>query len=64
VGVAAQELQMIAPYMVGTYTKDEEEYLNVNNSAMTYMLINAIKEQQQMIEELKKEVESLKAVSQ
>src|SRR5690606_16460246 len=43
IGVIAQELKEVAPYMVGTYTKDGEEYLNVDNSAMTYMLINSVK---------------------
>ena len=75
VGVLAQELQKIAPYMVKewTYTPNDlasdelekessmsKQYLGVDNGAMTYMLINAIKEQQKMIEELKKEVEALK----
>ncbi len=71
VGIIAQELRKIAPYMVNeweyTSTNEEtgeslgtEKYLGVDNGAMTYMLINAIKEQQKMIEELKKEVELLK----
>jgi hypothetical protein len=50
VGVIAQELQQVAPYMVGNFTKDGTEYLNVDNSAMTYMLINAVKEQQAIID--------------
>ncbi|MCC7333307.1 MAG: tail fiber domain-containing protein [Flavobacteriales bacterium] len=85
VGVLAQELQKVAPYMVSdwTYTPtkkvktgdnkniEEEEvpdysnaktYLAVDNGAMTYMLINAIKEQQKMIDDLKKEVEALKTI--
>jgi Chaperone of endosialidase/Head domain of trimeric autotransporter adhesin len=53
IGVIAQELREVAPYMVGTFTKNNIEYLNVDNSAMTYMLINAVKEQQNQIEELK-----------
>ena len=44
VGVIAQELKEVAPYMVGTFQKDNQEYYNVDNSAMTYMLINAVKE--------------------
>jgi hypothetical protein len=44
IGVIAQELQDIAPYMVSTFEKDGTEYLQVDNSAMTYMLINAVKE--------------------
>ena len=49
VGVIAQELQQIAPYMV----KDIGEYLSVDPSALTYVLINAVKEQQAEIEALK-----------
>ncbi|MBL4592882.1 MAG: tail fiber domain-containing protein [Flavobacteriales bacterium] len=74
VGVIAQDLQKIAPYMVNTWTyvegsEDEinprtdglkTDYLGVDNGAMTYMLINAVKEQQKMIEQLKKEIEDLK----
>jgi hypothetical protein len=44
VGVIAQELKEVAPYMVGSFQKDEQTYLDVDNSAMTYMLINAMKE--------------------
>ncbi|MBK7692302.1 MAG: tail fiber domain-containing protein [Bacteroidetes bacterium] len=54
VGVIAQELQKVAPYMVSNFTKDNTEYLQVDNSAMTYMLINAVKEQQKQIAELQK----------
>lgn len=72
VGVIAQDLKKIAPFMVNEweYTKTNEEtgelegptekYLGVDNGAMTYMLINAIKEQQKMIDELKEEIEELK----
>lgn len=63
VGVIAQELQEIAPYMVGeskVNRTSDEEFLNVDNSAMTYMLINAVKEQQAQIEALKAEIEILK----
>ena len=44
VGVIAQELQEISPHMIGSIVKDGVEYLTVNNSAMTYMLINAVQE--------------------
>jgi hypothetical protein len=60
VGVLAQELKEVAPYMTGTFKMNGEEYLDVDNSAMTYLLINAVKEQQQMIEVLKAEIELLK----
>ena len=57
VGVVAQEIKTVAPYMVSTFQKNGEAFYNVDNSAMTYMLINAIKEQQKQIDELKKLVE-------
>jgi hypothetical protein len=44
IGVIAQELEKIVPHMVSTFEKDGEEYLQVDNSAMTYMLINAVKD--------------------
>ena len=47
--------------MVGTFQKEGKEYLKVDNSAMTYMLLNSVKEQQQQIETLKVENEKLKA---
>jgi len=61
VGVIAQELQKVAPYMVGNFTKDGTEYLNVDSSAMTYMLINAVKEQQEIIEQQNKRLDVLEA---
>jgi hypothetical protein len=62
VGVIAQELKEIAPEMVSEFKhqNDGEKYYQINDSDMTYMLINAIKEQQEMIKELQKEVELLK----
>jgi len=64
VGVIAQELKEIAPYMVSVSNNKTEDgvndYLSVDNSAMTYMLINAVKEQQKMIDELKQEIQILK----
>lgn len=60
IGVVAQELQQVAPYMVNTFNRNNNEYLSVDNSAMMYMLINAVKEQQQQIEALKKELSELK----
>lgn len=51
---AAEDEVMVLDY------KNAKTYLAVDNGAMTYMLINAIKEQQKMIDDLKKEVETLK----
>lgn len=47
VGVIAQELQKVAPFMVSQFANTE--YLSVDPSAFTYMLINAVKEQQSYI---------------
>lgn len=52
IGVLAQDLQKATPYMVGSfeYTPDakntdvREEYLSVNNGALTYVLVNSVKE--------------------
>ena len=59
VGVIAQDLQKIDPSMVTSYTRENQEYLAVDNSAMTYMLINAVKFQHSEIEILKEELEGL-----
>ncbi|MBK8504992.1 MAG: tail fiber domain-containing protein [Saprospiraceae bacterium] len=51
VGVIAQELQAIAPEMVKAFTgSDGNSYLNVDPSAFDFILINAVREQQKMIE--------------
>jgi hypothetical protein len=67
VGVVAQELEKIAPYMVSTINykgeKDKTpiaDLREVNNQAYIFLLINAVKEQQQQIEALKAEVSQLK----
>jgi hypothetical protein len=50
VGTIAQELQKIAPYMIKEWTYENEKYLGVDYGAMDFILVNAIKEQQQQIE--------------
>jgi hypothetical protein len=66
VGVLAQELQAIAPYMVHDWTYKETKesegttYLGVDNGGMTYMLINAVKELHAEIENLKFEIQELR----
>ncbi len=57
VGVIAQELQEVAPYMV---SENEKGYLDVNNSAMTYMLVNALQKQQEFILALQKDNDELR----
>ncbi len=64
VGVLAQELKEVAPYMVGTWNHKDENgnstpYLSVNNGAMTYMLINAVKEQQHTITDQQEKIDFL-----
>ncbi|WP_176955899.1 tail fiber domain-containing protein [Catalinimonas alkaloidigena] len=59
IGIIAQEVQEIAPYMVGAFTHQDssgtpETYLDFDGGAMVYLLINAVKE-------LKAEVESLRS---
>jgi len=77
VGIIAQEMEKVAPYMIGKFQYTEapktidlgsaaesrtkaEEYLTYNDSALPYILANAIKEQQKQIEELKNEIAQLK----
>ena len=57
IGVLAQDIKSIAPYMVGSFQKKGGTYYNVDNSAMTYMLINAVKEQQLMIDKQQQQIE-------
>ena len=65
VGVVAQEIQEEAPYMIDTFiyqdsSGNEEEYLDFDATALTYILVNAIKEQQQKITELESKLTALK----
>jgi hypothetical protein len=77
VGVAAQDMQRIAPFMVEgralwqTVVEDEsgketvtdagERYLTFDPSALDYLLINAVKEQQAVIERLERRIAELEA---
>lgn len=68
VGLTAQEVQKVVPEFVGTMElgsekKSKEEYLNIYDNEIKFLLINAIKEQQSQIEELKTEISALKSNS-
>ena len=68
-GLKAQNLQKVAPELVTTFTYEEEnedtkvinseEYLMVEESAIKYMLVNAMQEQQAMIQEQQTIIERL-----
>ena len=57
IGFSAQEVQKVLPQLVST---DNQGFLSVNYTAMIPILVEAIKEQQILIEALQKEVEALK----
>lgn len=42
--------------------KDEKKYYNVDNKALTYMLINSVKEQQKQIETQQQQIQELKTI--
>lgn len=60
VGFGAQSLQRVIPEAV---TSTESGYLQVNNDPILWTMLNAIKEQQKEIEQLKTEVRRLRASS-
>ena len=56
IGILAQELEKIAPYMVDKNgVKDFNDLRSVNNQAYIFLLINAVKELQKEVEALKKQ---------
>lgn len=64
VGIVAQELEKIAPYMVNKKAYDNfSDLREVNNQAYVFLLINAVKEQQVRIEALEKTVQLLSSSS-
>ncbi len=60
IGVIAQELEPIAPYMVSNHEIKGEDYLQVDNSAMIYMLVNAVQELSEKVDALTHENQELK----
>jgi hypothetical protein len=54
IGILAQELERVAPYMIDkNVTKEFDDLRSVNNQAYIFLLINAVKELQAEIEVLK-----------
>ncbi len=54
-------MQKIAPYIIATFIHQDSlgnktEYLDYDANAVTYILINSVKEQQQVIERKDKEL--------
>ncbi len=61
IGIVAQELEKIAPYMVSKQSYQQfTDLREVNNQAYVFLLINAVKEQQVQIETQQKENKELK----
>lgn len=61
IGVLAQELEQVAPYMVDKNAAgDFGDLRSVNNQAYIFLLINAVKEQQKQLDEQRKMIEELK----
>jgi hypothetical protein len=60
VGFSAQDVEQIIPEAV---TKNSQGYLMINNDPIIWTMLNAIKEQQAEIEELRKEVRKLRSTS-
>ena len=59
IGIIAQEMQKIAPYTITSKKIGKKEYLEYDGSAMDFILINAIKEQQQIIEQQANKINTL-----
>ncbi len=56
VGIVAQDMQKVAPYTIDSFTHTDEkgaktDYLNYDAGALTYILVNAVKEQQGVLEQ-------------
>jgi hypothetical protein len=68
VGIIAQDMQKIAPYMVREVEYNDEEsgendtYLEFDPSSLDFMIVNAIQELKAEMDELKKENAAMKAL--
>lgn len=62
IGVIAQELEKVAPYMVSQQENGAfKDLREVNNQAYVFLLINAVKEQQALINAQQEKIQSLEA---
>jgi hypothetical protein len=65
IGIVAQEIQPLAPYTIKPLKiggpDNDKNYLAFDGSPLTYVLINAVQEQQKTIEAQQKEIDALKA---
>jgi len=63
VGIFAQDLQKVAPELVGTFNHNDgdgaQEYLHVDDTGIKYLLVNAIQEQQAQIKVKDQEIKEL-----
>jgi Chaperone of endosialidase len=61
IGIIAQELEKVAPYMVDKSSiKEIDDLRSVNNQAYIFLLINAVKELSAQNEKQQKEIDTLK----
>lgn len=65
IGIIAQELEKIAPYMVRQTTEGNVQDMHwVDHQAYIFLLINAVKEQQQQLQEANKKIADMQAILQ
>jgi hypothetical protein len=60
IGFIAQEVEKVIPELVFTNNNTEEKHKGIHQDNMVAVLVESIKEQQQMIEDLKVEITNLK----
>lgn len=61
VGIIAQEMQEVAPYMVRKLNPEKNDYLGFEGTALTFMLVNAVQEQQDIIDAQQKKIADLES---
>jgi hypothetical protein len=58
-GLIAQEVREVLPHLVTGNDTNENEYLGVDYNGLTSVLVKAIQEQQEIIEDLKLRIQTL-----